>query len=120
MVARMPRRPRSDEPHEGGWEPDDPGFETGGDADPGSDDDGLDAHDLADRRRFASAIAYCPECGAELHDSADICPACFAWVTDETIARPRTARRLRFLVAWILIAALLVGAGLLGIVRLVV
>ena len=109
----MARRPRRDEPPEDGGEPDDL------DLDDSEDPEIDDPHDAADRRRFSSETAYCPECGAEILDSADICPKCYAWVTDETLAKPRAKRALRDAVVWIVILALLAGAGLLGLLRLV-
>lgn len=118
MVARMARRPRRDEPPDDGWEPDDAEGADELELD-GVDRGELDAHDAADRRRFSSETAFCPECGAEILDSADICPKCYAWVTDETLAKPRARRALRDAVVWIVILALLAGAGLLGLLRLV-
>lgn len=58
--------------------------------------------------------AFCPECSAEIYDSADICPKCFAWLDGETSRHPLSKRRRRDwvqkAVAWALIAALLAGA----------
>ena len=81
-----------------------------------------DEHARADRARFSSQTAYCPECGAEIYDSADVCTKCFTWIDGATTGR-RTARRarsrVRRAVTWILIAALLAGAGAFWLVRLV-
>ena len=62
----------------------------------GAGDDGeFDAteHDEADQKRFASDIAYCPECGAEVLDDADICPKCFTWIDGATHRKPSKLRR---------------------------
>ena len=37
-----------------------------------------------DLRRFADGDSFCPECGAEIHDLADVCPKCYAYVAGET------------------------------------
>lgn len=50
-------------------------------------------HDEADQKRFASDIAYCPECGAEVLDDADICPKCFTWIDGATHRKPSKLRR---------------------------
>ena len=69
----------------------------------------------------ARDTAYCPECGAEIYDAADICPACFSWIDGETTRRPPRNGRFRKggaqLVVWMLIAALLAGAGVLWLLR---
>lgn len=106
---RMPVR-RDDSPNEP--------FDDGPDDDlvDGEDDD----HEDADRARFSSDTAYCPECGATVLDDADICPKCFTWIAGDTSrhgpAKRATAARFRAAVVWILIAVLLAGAGVLGLI----
>lgn len=87
---------------EGSW--DDGGIEDG------SEDDG---HAERDRQRFASDTAFCPECGAEVYDAADVCPKCFTWINGETVRHPKARRRerIRGIVVWILIGTMLLGAG---------
>jgi uncharacterized OB-fold protein len=72
-----------------------------------------DEHDERDRRRFSSETAFCPECGAEIYDAADVCPKCFTWIDGETIrhGRHRLRGRLHAMVVWLLIVAMLAGAG---------
>ncbi len=41
--------------------------------------------DEAARRRLR--IGYCPRCGAEVHEDADICPKCFEWITGDVLRR---------------------------------
>lgn len=78
--------------------------------DEGMDDD---EHSERDRRRFASETAFCPECGAEVYDAADVCPKCFTWINGDTVRHPRERSRERFrrIVVWLLIATMLLGAG---------
>lgn len=80
-----------------------------------------DADDPADGGAQARNTAYCPECGAEIYDAADICPACYSWIDGDTTRRPPRKHRFRKggaqLVVWLLVAALLAGAGLIWLVR---
>jgi predicted nucleic acid-binding Zn ribbon protein len=45
-----------------------------------------------DVRRFAAGEAFCPDCGAEIHDQAEVCPKCYAYLAGET-SRFRPAER---------------------------
>ncbi|MFN9124319.1 MAG: zinc-ribbon domain-containing protein [bacterium] len=73
----------------------------------GDDDADLDA---ADQRRFASNVGYCPECGAEVVDDADICPKCFTWIDGTTHSKPSKLKRsLHTIVVVLLIVAAIVG-----------
>ena len=105
------RKPSDDE-----FEPDD--FSESEDASWDSDGDDADAEDQA---RFSSETAFCPECGAEIYDAADICPKCFAWVDGDTSRHgPRGRRAATWrtqLVVWMLIAALAIGAGVLSFLQ---
>jgi hypothetical protein len=84
------------------------------------DDDGADDDIVAESDERETA--FCPECGAEIHDSADVCPKCFTWIDGETSRHPPSARRAaewkRRVVVWILIAAMAAGLGLFGAVAL--
>lgn len=83
-------------------------------------DEELDEHDRADQARFASETAFCPECGSEVHDSADVCSTCFTWIDGATTRAPitrRARREFRRIVIWILIGALLLSAGVFGFLR---
>jgi hypothetical protein len=73
-----------------------------------------DGHAERDRQRFASDTAFCPECGAEVYDAADVCPKCFTWINGETVRHPKARRRerIRGIVVWILIGTMLLGASL--------
>lgn len=48
--------------------------------------------------------AYCPDCGAEVWDSVEVCPKCFAYLGGNTLARPRLDERLRH--RWIALVAI--------------
>lgn len=82
---------RSDD--DGDWVDDSPddGFDDSFDDGAGEFDES--AHDEADQKRFASNVAFCPECGAEIVDDADICPKCFTWIDGATHRRPSRLRR---------------------------
>lgn len=101
------------------WSPDDDRDSdlSRGDAAFGDDDDEHDAHD---RARFESETAFCPECGAEIYDAADVCPKCFTWIDGDTLRRPSSQRRrtFRHAVVWILIGTFLAGAGALSLLRM--
>ncbi|MFM1823387.1 MAG: hypothetical protein RI967_1653 [Planctomycetota bacterium] len=87
------------------------------------DDDGFedDEDDSREGRSRARDTAFCPECGAEIYDAADICPACFSWIDGDTTRRPPRNGWFRKggaqLVVWLLIAALLAGTGLFWLFR---
>ena len=93
--------------------------ELDGDELDGDDLDG-DEHDALDRARFDSDTAFCPECGAEIYDAADVCPKCFTWIDGETRGRPLSRRRqtIRQTILWVLIVTLLAGAGVFSLVQL--
>ncbi|MFM7133610.1 MAG: zinc-ribbon domain-containing protein [Planctomycetota bacterium] len=109
------RRTRS---HDGS---DDDEFDRGDDA-WGGESERDDAHDAADRERFSSDTAYCPECGATVLDDADVCPKCFTWLAGETSSRSPVGKkktaRMHAVVVWVLIVLFLAGAGVFGISRL--
>lgn len=79
-----------------------------------------DEHDALDRARFDSDTAFCPECGAEIYDAADVCPKCFTWIDGETRGRLLSRRRqtIRQTIVWVLIVTLLTGAGVFSLVQL--
>ncbi|MFZ9914181.1 MAG: zinc-ribbon domain-containing protein [Phycisphaerales bacterium] len=66
--------------------------------------------------------AYCPECGAEIYDSADVCPKCFTWLDGETSRhRPgarRKSDRLKHFVIWALILSMVGGGAVIVLARL--
>jgi hypothetical protein len=71
-------------------------------------DEGPRAEDI---ERFDHEDAHCPDCGAEIWDSADVCPKCFAYLGGNTIARPSSRDQFRrlciTLIAVVLIIAML-------------
>ena len=73
------------------------------------DDDDLDEHPASDDiERLDHEGAHCPECGAEVWDAADICPKCYAYIGGDTFRRRRWPR----VVAWLLIAAFVIGLAI--------
>ena len=68
-----------------------------------------------DLRRFGGETAYCPECGEEIWDQAEVCPACGAYLGGPTSSRPphRQVFRKR---ALILVALLALVALILALV----
>lgn len=90
---------------------------------PWSEAEDGDDHEVADQQRFSSNLAFCPECGAEIYDAADICPKCFSWINGETARRRpgRGLRRsLRHAILWAVIVAMILGAGVFGVLRAVI
>lgn len=77
--------------------------------------------DEGDGAELAADTAFCPECGAEIYDAADVCPKCFSWIDGDTVRRSprrnRAHRRWTQLVVWALIAAILLGAGALWVIE---
>jgi len=89
------------------------------DGDDDRDSDGGLAGDFdGDFDDTSADTAFCPECGAEIYDAADVCPKCFTWLNGETSRHPPHRRRAwdrwAKLVVGVLIAALAVGAGVFG------
>ncbi|MBL9118366.1 MAG: hypothetical protein JNL80_00450 [Phycisphaerae bacterium] len=67
-----------------------------------------------DLRRFGSEVAYCPDCGAEVWDQADVCPTCFAYLGGDT-SRRRGQRHRRWRTAVILIILASIAVSWVGI-----
>jgi hypothetical protein len=104
-------------------EDDDRDADAGGDHDGSDHDDSdLDDSDLdeADRQRLSSETGYCPECGAEIYDAADICPKCFTWIDGNTTHRrpSRVRSSLRVAVVVALLVVILGGVGFFAFVQL--
>lgn len=63
-----------------------------------------------------ASTAFCPDCGAEVWDAADVCPKCFTWLNGDTSRHPprraRRRERARNTVVWILIAAMVAGGAI--------
>ena len=72
-----------------------------------------------DIERFSRGDAYCPECGGEISDLADICPHCGAWLPRGPERRhPEAAAMRRKMIIIITIATLIAFLGLFGLLRL--
>jgi hypothetical protein len=117
---RMARKSGTPHDHEGEYPEEDSRDEDSRDEDSRDEDfcdAELDDHAAADRERFSSETALCPECGAAVWDAADICPKCFAWIDGDTRTRKRRGVHhpvIRHVVVWLLISAFLLGAGVVG------
>jgi hypothetical protein len=57
-----------------------------------------------DLERFDRDTAYCPDCGAEIWDQAEFCPACGGYVGGRTLSRPPLDSWLRH--RWLVLVAL--------------
>lgn len=53
----------------------------GGEESSDDDPDDLQSRHRRERRGF------CPQCGAEVYEDADLCPKCFAWITGDVVRR---------------------------------
>lgn len=72
-------------------------------------DEGPSAEDL---RRFSAREAFCPDCGAGIHDQADVCPKCYAYLAGETSRFRPVERDLRGrFIALTVVALILVLLG---------
>lgn len=67
--------------------------------------------------------AYCPECGAEIHDSADVCTRCFTWLESGTTRHPpsmgRARERFRRIVVFTLIGGIVLGLVFMFLARVI-
>jgi hypothetical protein len=68
-----------------------------------------------DVERFSSETAFCPDCGAEIWDSAEVCPKCFAYLGGETSSRKPVAREIQRRSVVVLVAVL-IALMILGLV----
>lgn len=76
----------------------------------------------ADLRRFGeNGQAWCPECGEEVFDDADLCTACGAWITGSALRRPRAVQELHHRSRIVVIVLVLIAflSGLLWAIRIV-
>ena len=67
-----------------------------------------------DLERFSRDTAFCPDCGAEVWDQAEVCSACGAYLHGETMRHPlREGRRRR---QWLTLVAVItaIAFGLLA------
>lgn len=62
-----------------------------------------------DVERFSHEHAFCPDCGAEIWDQADVCPKCFAYLDGQTLSRPPINNWLRNRWRLLIIIALLIA-----------
>jgi hypothetical protein len=78
-------------------------------------DEGPSSEDID---RFDRETAYCPDCGAEMWDQADVCPKCFAFVGGVTSSKQPIERwfQRRLMVA--VIIALLIAFGLIWLMSM--
>ncbi len=71
-------------------------------------DDALETE--SESESMGTLSTACPDCGAPLHDNADICPKCGMWVDGESVRvgtrRTRTMRQVSVIVVALLILAL--------------
>ena len=68
-----------------------------------------------DLRRFGGETAYCADCGEEIWDQAEVCPACGAYLGGSTSSRSPHRQEFRKR-ALILVALLAVVALILALV----
>ena len=76
------------------------------------DDDSFDEDpSIEDVERLDHECAYCPDCGAEIWDAAEICPKCRAYLggnTDHREPLPRWVKRTSIaLIVFVLLLAML-------------
>lgn len=62
-----------------------------------------------DIARFEGETAYCPHCGAEVWDQAEVCPACNTFLGGNTSSSPPLERWFRRKWLLLIIAALIFG-----------
>ncbi|MFO0873230.1 MAG: hypothetical protein U0575_04580 [Phycisphaerales bacterium] len=69
-----------------------------------------------DLRRFNRETGYCPDCGAEVFDQADVCPKCFAYLGGDVLSKHPIQRWwnrkwIGLVIAAVLVAMLLMTFG---------
>ena len=69
-------------------------------------DEGPSPDDIA---RFDHESAFCPDCGAEIWDQADVCPKCFAYLGGDTSRHPPMDAWLRHRWTLLIIFALILA-----------
>lgn len=65
-----------------------------------------------DQARFGEdrvSTGYCPDCGAQVFDDADVCPRCFAFIAGEIRAKPKGGGFFREQWKVLLVLALIFG-----------
>lgn len=71
-----------------------------------------------DIERFSHGGGYCPDCGAEVFDDADVCPSCGTWITGDVLSEPPEAREIRGRVRLVVVLATLFAfLTVLGLMR---
>lgn len=69
-----------------------------------------------DIERFDRDTAYCPDCGAEVWDQAEVCPSCHAYLGGKTSSRPPVQDW--FQKRWIVVIVVVLLIALMGILVL--
>ena len=76
------------------------------------EEEGGEGPSADDLRRFSGGEAFCPDCGAGIHDQADVCPKCYAYLAGETSRFRPVERDLRArFIALTVVALILVLLG---------
>lgn len=76
-------------------------------------DEGPSSEDI---ERFSEGEAFCPHCGQEVFDDADICPHCRSFITGGTMRRSPQAQWFRR--RWIVLLLIVLILALSGVLRL--
>ncbi|UCD74806.1 MAG: zinc ribbon domain-containing protein [Phycisphaerales bacterium] len=79
-------------------------------------DEGPSPEDL---ERFEQGEAYCPHCGKEVFDDADICPHCGDYITGSTMRHPPHEQQFRRRwITLVVIVLILLLAGVYSLARI--
>lgn len=78
-------------------------------------DEGPSSEDID---HFDRDTAYCPDCGAEVWDEAEVCPKCHSFIGGQTLTRKPIQKWVDRRMALLVVIALLIAFGFIWLMSL--